>query len=218
MRVDAAEVQLWRSGQLGPVEALSCQYFRRLRERGRGRRAVDRNLDLFLERALRRAASFQRRLAIYESGGESAQLDELSLLGQFSQLIPNLGSIREVCFALLTVVTAGQGLGFNRAMMFWKDPEEGRITGHCAIGPGDDREADRIWRELAEQEPWLDLRELVRRGLAGTPEEAPLAQRLRGLSLSGQEPGSRFTRALYELQELHGEQLGHAPTGGWLPP
>ena len=108
------------------------------------------------------------------------------------------------------MVTAGQGLGFNRAMMFWKDPEEGRITGHCAIGPGDDREADRIWRELAEQEPWLDLRELVRRGLAGTPEEAPLALRLRGLSLSGQEPASRFTRALYELQELHGEQLEHA--------
>ncbi|MBM4118276.1 GHKL domain-containing protein [bacterium] len=210
MRVDAAEVVQWRSGQLGPVEALSCQYFRRLRERGRGRRAVDRNLDLFLERALRRAASFQRRLAIYESGAEGPHLDELSLLGQFSQLIPNLGSIREVCFALLTVVTAGQGLGFNRAMLFWRDLEEARVDGHCAIGPGDDREADRIWRELAEQEPWLDLRELVRRGLAGTPEDAPLARRLRSLSLPAQEPASRFSRALWELQELHGERLEHA--------
>lgn len=216
MRVDAAEVAQWRSGLLGPVEALSCQYFRRLRERGRGRRAVDRNLDLFLERALRRAASFQRRLAIYESSEHTgAQLDELSLLGQFSQLIPNLGSIREVCFALLTVVTAGQGLGFNRAMLFWKDPEEARVGGHCAIGPGDDAEASRIWAELAEQEPWLDLRELVTRGLAGAPEEAPLARRIRELTFAVPEPASRFTRALHELQELHGDELEH-PTDRML--
>ena len=211
MMVSPKDVENWRTGMLGPVEALGCPYFRSLRDRGKGRRAVDRNLDLFLERALRRSASFQRRLALFESSedGLPPRFDELSLLGQFSQLIPSLHTIREVCFALLTVITAGQGLGFNRAMLFWKDDEGERIDGHCAIGPGNDDEAGRIWSELAEQEPWLDLRELVQRGLAGTPEDEPLSRRVRSISLSEAEDDSRLARGLWERQELYGDALGH---------
>ncbi len=211
MMVSPRDVENWRQGMLGPVEALGCPYFRSLRDRGKGRRAVDRNLDLFLERALRRSASFQRRLALLESSedGLPPRFDELSLLGQFSQLIPSLHTIREVCFALLTVITAGQGLGFNRAMLFWKDDEGERVDGHCAIGPDSDDEAGRIWSELAEQEPWLDLRELVQRGLAGTPEDEPLSRRVRSISLSEAEDDSRLARGLWERQELHGDALTH---------
>ena len=209
MEVEPENVEPWRGGLLGPVSPLSCPYFRQLRERGRGRRAVDRNLDLFLERALRRSASFQRRLTLLEQG-EAPQLDELNLLGQFSQLIPTLKSVGEVCFALLTVITANQGLGFNRAMLFWREEEQELVYGHCAIGPGDDQEAHRIWKELAEQEPWLDLAELVKRGLqTGDPAQAPLARRVREINI-GVKPGdSRMARALRELQELHGEELEH---------
>ncbi len=209
MMVAPKDVEEWRRGVLGPVEALGCPYFRSLRERGKGRRAVDRNVDLFLERALRRSASFQRRLALLESSeeGGTPRFDELSLLGQFSQLIPSLRSIHEVCFALLTVITAGQGLAFNRAMLFWKDEETERVDGYCAIGPESDQEADRIWRELAEQEPWMDLRELVQRGLDGDPERAPLASRIRSVTIQDSDAESRLVRGLWERQELHGDAL-----------
>lgn len=212
MMVEPRDVQSWQSGTLGPVEALACPYFRSLRQRGRGRRAVDRNIDLFLERALRRSASFQRRLALLEAENREGprRFDELSLLGQFSQLIPSLESIDEVCFALLTVVTAGQGLGFNRAMLFWHDDESDEVQGHCAIGPASDGEAERIWRELAEQEPWLDLRELVTRGLAGAPQEAELAQSIRKVTLTRDAGAARLARALWERMELHGDEL-HDP-------
>ncbi len=211
MMISPDDLESWRTSMEGRVEALGCPYFHSLRTRGRGRRAVDRNLDLFLERALRRSASFQRRLALLDTNSDDApaSLDELSLLGQFSQLIPSLNSIREVSFGLLTVVTAGQGLGFNRAMLFWKDDEGKSINGHCAIGPECDQEAERIWKELAEQEPWLDLRELVLRCLAGRPEDAPLARRIRSVMLADDGSGSRFARALWERQELHGEELEH---------
>ncbi len=211
MMISPDDLENWRVGMEGRIEALGCPYFHSLRKRGRGRRAVDRNLDLFLERALRRSAAFQRRLALLDAGSENApaSLDELSLLGQFSQLIPSLNSIREVSFGLLTVVTASQGLGFNRAMLFWKDDESMSINGQSAIGPENDQEAERIWKELAEQEPWLDLRELVLRGLSSRPEDAALAGRIRSVTLADDDTGSRFARALWERQELHGEELNH---------
>jgi len=209
MSTAAENVDVWRSGQLGPVSALSCDYFRALRERSRGRRAVDRNLDLFLERALRRLASLQRRVAMLRPMDEGRP-DELSLLGQFSQLIPTLGTTDEVSFALLTVITAGQGLGFNRAMLFWRDEEAGRIYGHHAIGPASDREAHRIWEELAEQEPWLDLAELVGRGLHQDRHRASaLAGRVRDVAFAADAREPRLAAACCELQELHGDDLDH---------
>ncbi|MCP4546062.1 MAG: hypothetical protein GY835_06315 [bacterium] len=209
MHVELTNVDAWRSGSLGPIEALGCDYFRRLRHRGRGRRSVDRNIDIFLERALRRSASFQRRLALLEQG-EAPKLDELNLLGQFSQLLPTMKTVDEVCFALLTVITAGQGLGFNRAMLFWREEELNSTFGRAAIGPLDDQEAVRIWRELAEQEPWLDLKALVDSGRMQSAQNAPLTRCLRKVRLPEEPQDYTLLRSLYELQELHGSELRHS--------
>jgi hypothetical protein len=207
MQVPLGDPEAWREHLMGPIEALSCEYFRNLRHRARGKRAVDRTLDLFLERALRRSAAFQRRLLLLDQG-EAPKLGEINLLGQFSQLIPTLKSVNEVCFALLTVITAKQGLGFNRAMLFWKEDEHDSLYGHCAIGPVDYAEADRIWTALAIQEPWLDLRELVERGLrAGDFLESPLTRRVREIRFPLNLKESRLARAARELQELDAAEL-----------
>ena len=208
MKIELSKIDAWRNVSPGPVEVLGCEYFRHLRHRGRGRRAVDRNIDLFLERALRRSASFQRRLSLLE-GGEAPKLDELNLLGQFSQLIPTLKTVDEVLFALLTVITAGQGLGFNRAMVFWREEELASIMGRGAIGPLDDQDAQRIWKELAQLEPWLDLRELVGRGRMAEGLIAPLARRLREVRLPEHPGDYMLINSLHDLQELHGSELQH---------
>jgi signal transduction histidine kinase len=211
MRVATEDIEAWRSGLFGQVEALSCGYFKRLRDRGRGRRAVDRNLDIFLERALRRLAGYNRRLALIDSS-VPPKLDELNLLGQFSQLVPTLETVDEVCFALLTVITAGQGLGFNRAMLFWREQGQSRIFGRCAIGPRDHQDAARIWNELAEQEPWLDLREMVHRCLrSGEALDSPLARWVReiGFNVEEEKEEFQFARSTHDLLELHGDTLTH---------
>jgi signal transduction histidine kinase len=209
MEVELGAYESWRGGSRGPVEAMSCDYFSNLRQRGRGRRHVDQTLSIFLERALRRSASFQRRLSLFEQG-DLPHLDELNLLGQFSQFIPIITDTKDVCFALLTVITAGQGLGFNRAMLFWNEEEQDRIYGYMGIGPGSDQEASRIWKELAEQEPWLDLRELVNRGLSRKHGDSPLAQRLVDVSFPSDQTDCRLGASLWEVQELSGDDLTHA--------
>jgi signal transduction histidine kinase len=62
--------------------------------------------------------------------------------------------------AILVGITAGKGLGFNRAFYLQVDPEGGHLRGRLAIGPTSSEEAWETWNEL-NQRP-LSLYELVK--------------------------------------------------------
>ena len=53
--------------------------------------------------------------------------------------------------AFLTCVTAGPGLGFNRAVLFLADEEGATLSAAMAIGPATAEEAQATWAELARQ-------------------------------------------------------------------
>ena len=60
--------------------------------------------------------------------------------------------LRRILYVLLTGVTAGDGLNFNRAFLLLVD-EGGRVLqGQFAIGPTNDAEAQRIWQEMTAEE------------------------------------------------------------------
>lgn len=69
--------------------------------------------------------------------------------------------------AILTCVTAGPGLGFNRAALFLAEEEESRLGSAMAIGPATSEEARETWAHLAQRSS--SLRELLRRPPEGTP-------------------------------------------------
>ena len=54
----------------------------------------------------------------------------------------------EILYATLAAVTAGESFGFNRAFVLLH--EDGRLKGYFAMGPRSRREADELWRKLAE--------------------------------------------------------------------
>ena len=54
---------------------------------------------------------------------------------------------------LLTGVTAGQGLGLSRAMLFLVDKEQGRLRGEMAIGAQTPEEAEKNWQRLDREPP-----------------------------------------------------------------
>nr|MBP8084425.1 GAF domain-containing protein [Spirochaetota bacterium] len=53
--------------------------------------------------------------------------------------------IDRILFSILTAVTSGSGLGFNRAMLFTYNEELGEIAGKMAVGPDSFEEAIQIW-------------------------------------------------------------------------
>jgi hypothetical protein len=51
----------------------------------------------------------------------------------------------------LTAITVGEGLGFNRAMLFLVDEKRRLLKGSIAVGPDSAEEAGRIWSALSRQ-------------------------------------------------------------------
>ena len=76
----------------------------------------------------------------------------IGLLHEISVLVRSAQELAPTCYALLTGVTAGVGLGMHRAAIFLGEPG-GPLVGMAGVGPSDEAEADRVWREIAAERP-----------------------------------------------------------------
>lgn len=64
--------------------------------------------------------------------------------------------IRGLLHAILTCVTAGPGLGFNRAVLFLADDDHTQLMAAMAIGPASPEEAHATWARLASEQKSFD--------------------------------------------------------------
>lgn len=103
----------------------------------------------------------------------------VTLLHEVSRLVHNTLELEATCYAVLTGVTAGVGLGFNRAMLFLRDRTvRGVLEGTMAVGPKDRDEADRVWKAI--EATAHDLPMLYDAGLKARSAHAPLDLQVRG--------------------------------------
>jgi len=77
----------------------------------------------------------------------------LSLLARIAGLARSGDDRRATACAVLTGITAGVGLGMNRAMVLVPRGEPGALEVLAAIGPIDRAEADRVWRAIERDAP-----------------------------------------------------------------
>jgi hypothetical protein len=76
------------------------------------------------------------------------QLRMLTTIGLALQRAINLD---ELLHLILTGLTAGPALGFNRAMIFLPDETGFYLAGRMGVGPADGEEARRIWEKLKDE-------------------------------------------------------------------
>ena len=76
---------------------------------------------------------------------------ELQILAEVSDALQSSADPKSVMGIVLAGVTAGNGLGFNRAFIFSYDKSRQELRGESGVGPGSAEEAGRIWHELAEK-------------------------------------------------------------------
>lgn len=127
----------------------------------------------------------------------------ISLLHQIAKLTRESLELQATCYAVLTGVTAGVGLGLNRAMLFFVDNDlRGILRGQAASGPVDGEEADRIWREIEAAAP--DLATLYEAGLRGRGRSTSLDQVVRSMRVSV-EADSPISLALRRGVTVRGE-------------
>ncbi len=91
---------------------------------------------------------------------QEEKVHRLTLLRQLGELMQGTLQIDRLLHLILTCVTAGTALGFNRARLFLVDRERGIVYGKMAVGPSSLEEANKIWSEITSK--YEDLDDLVK--------------------------------------------------------
>ena len=81
---------------------------------------------------------------------------EFSMLYEVSNAMRTTLRLEQVFYIILTALTAHEGLGFNRAMLFLVNEKENVLEGVMGIGPHSAEEAGKIWHSLSQRDMTLD--------------------------------------------------------------
>ncbi len=139
-----------------------CEFFIQLKERIKGRRWADITLLETLEDALIRSAKYSSKVEdLYMEVIRRSKL--MNLLSEVSKIISHLDKEEDIILAILTVITAREGLGFNRAFVFLRSTEYDILRGKYALGPSNAEEAGSIWKIL-DKDTTSSIEKLVAKG------------------------------------------------------
>lgn len=146
---------------------------------------------------------------------EQRAFGQLAVLHQMSDYIQTAHDMQGLLHIALTAITAGYGLGFNRAAIFLFDERADELTGQLGIGNISPSDADRDWDEHARSgredfRRYHDLLEQQRITLT------PVGERVRTLRLRLGPPNSDpFAQVVHwnNWQIVHPEEFGSLPVG-----
>jgi len=117
-------------------------------------------------------------------------LRQMELVNEIGRLFGASLDINKVLHTVLTCVTAGAGLGFNRAFLLLReaDTTQGQtLRGTMALGPSSHEEAALIWREMGNQE--LTLEQILEKSDSlDAQNPTPLQQQVLQLELALDNP------------------------------
>lgn len=87
---------------------------------------------------------------------------QLFLFRKISSLIQSTIELDKILHIILNCVTAGYGLGFNRALLLLINEKENILEGVMGVAPASHEEAFKIWKDLANLDVTSDnLNEIV---------------------------------------------------------
>jgi PAS domain S-box-containing protein len=84
------------------------------------------------------------------------RLEQLQIPLTLSTALMRTIEFDQLLHTVLTCMTAGEALGFNRAAVLLQDEQKAQLVGRMGVGPADWDDARRIWSEMAERKPDLE--------------------------------------------------------------
>ncbi len=124
--------------------------------------------------------------------------NQMQMMNEMGRLFQSSLDVDTVLHTVLTCITAGPALGFNRAFVFLRDEGTDCFRGAMALGPSSVEEANRIWWELSQRE--MSLQEI----LDASPKNAmltPLQERVTTISFDLDNPAlPALVRAVLETR------------------
>jgi len=123
------------------------------------------------------------------------RLMELQIFSEISDALQSAIDVKSVLAIILAGVTAGQGLGFNRAFTLLYNEEEAMLRGEAGVGPTSADEAGRIWTDLSAK--GFSLADLIHSYQTEFPAHGEqMADFARRLSMRIREEAGVFYRAV----------------------
>lgn len=95
-------------------------------------------------------------LLAFDVTEHARNVEQLALLQRLSQVMQGVIERDRLLHLILTCVTAGPGLGFNRAVLLLTNDDRSFLEGRLGVGPATAEEASAVWRDLAERAPTLE--------------------------------------------------------------
>jgi PAS domain S-box-containing protein len=124
---------------------------------------------------------------------------ELEILSAVSDAMQSAVDLQSVMGIVLTGVTAGEGLGFNRAFILSYDRENKELHGEAELGPRSPEEAGRIWSELASK--GLSLPDILAERIRSFPRESEMmSDFVRHAVISLDDERNVFARAIRDRE------------------
>jgi len=184
----------------------NCDFFKQLKKRIKGRRWADITILETLEDALQRSSNYSEKVEdLYMEVIRRSKL--MNLLSEVSRIISGLDSEEDIILAILTIITANEGLGYNRAFVFLKEEDREVLRGKYALGPADANEASDLWH-LLEKEKDMSIEKLVRKGQRlSYIRKSELARKTSILTIDMRDTTSVITKGLSEVQFLDAAEL-----------
>ena len=183
-----------------------CPFFKQLKERVKGRRWADITLLEDLEHVLVRSSKYSTKVEdLYMEVIRRSKL--MNLLGEVSKIIARLDKEEDIILAILTVTTAREGLGFNRAFAFLRGEEYNLLRGKYALGPSSPEEAESIWKIL-DKDSDASLEKLVSKGQKlHYLRNSPLTKITRRHAITIDDPEGMIATGMNEVRFISGMDL-----------
>jgi PAS domain S-box-containing protein len=138
------------------------------------------------------------------------RLMELQIFSEIGDALQSSIDVKTVLSIILAGVTAGQGLGFNRAFILLYDQDKAILHGEAAVGPTSADEAGRIWSELSAK--GFSLTDLIQsyqtESFSRLRQMADYAQQL---SVRVTKDSGVFYRAVFQGEAAVIEDAAHSP-------
>jgi two-component system sensor histidine kinase HydH len=116
---------------------------------------TQQDFQLLLTMANQTSRAIENALAYYETSKMAHEHEkmaaELSTLWELNKSLLTTVKFERILQMTLTAITMGDGLGFNRAMLFLVNEKDHTLMGTMAVGPDSPEEAGRIWTEFSQR-------------------------------------------------------------------
>jgi two-component system sensor histidine kinase HydH len=120
----------------------------------------ERDFQFLVTAANQISSSIQNALIHYETSQKAQEQEtrakQLTTLWELNRALLTTMDFDRILHIALTIITHGEGLRFNRAMLFLVNEKEHLLEGVMAVGPNSPEEAGKIWGALSQENP-LDL-------------------------------------------------------------